>query len=264
MTCFDPFNVTLCGRQLVEASAGTGKTHAITIIYLRAVIELGLLPSQLLVVTFTRAATAELKERTRRRLREVQLALTNDHRVDDAALQDYLSHLKNHSEAVHHLNRALAGIDEAGIFTIHGFCQRLLEQHAFESRTRFELELLESLDDLREEVLNDALISELGQAIPAVIRRFTTQAGVLRLAQLVRAIHARPDLRILPEDLTVRPVIEAIEAFRQAQAQACRNFDPVGISQLLTNDLGLNRGKVSIKHLPNKTGANCQNVGTRR
>ncbi len=252
MTGFDPFSLSLCDKQLIEASAGTGKTHTITTIYLRAVIELGLLPKQLLVVTFTRAATAELKERIRWSLRGVQLALARPHRITDAALQNYLSQLDDRPLALRHLNRALEGIDEAAIFTIHGFCQRLLEQNAFESRTRFDMELLESLDELRDEVHNDALISELGQAIPAVLRRFATQAGVLRSAQLVTAIHARPDLRFLPDVSKHRPITEAIETFQNAQEQARRCFDSVGIRQLLTNHPGLNRTKVAIRHLPAK------------
>ncbi|HEY5959939.1 MAG TPA: UvrD-helicase domain-containing protein, partial [Polyangiaceae bacterium] len=72
MKALDVLSVPLTGIHLVEASAGTGKTHAITTLYLRAVVELGLLPEQILVVTFTRAATAELRERIRHRLRSAR------------------------------------------------------------------------------------------------------------------------------------------------------------------------------------------------
>ncbi len=66
----DVFEVPLKGISLVEASAGTGKTYNITSLYVRAVLELDLEPSQILVMTFTEAATAELKYRLRSRLRE--------------------------------------------------------------------------------------------------------------------------------------------------------------------------------------------------
>jgi exodeoxyribonuclease V beta subunit len=65
---FDPVRVPLSGKTLVEASAGTGKTHAITTLFLRLVVEQERLPSEILVVTFTEAATAELRGRIRRAL----------------------------------------------------------------------------------------------------------------------------------------------------------------------------------------------------
>ena len=65
---FDPVGIELKGTALVEASAGTGKTHAITLLVVRLVLEAGLEPSQILVMTFTEAATAELRVRIRRQL----------------------------------------------------------------------------------------------------------------------------------------------------------------------------------------------------
>jgi exodeoxyribonuclease V beta subunit len=252
LTHLQPYRLSLTGKHLVEASAGTGKTHAITSIVLKAVIELGLLPSQVLVVTFTRAATAELKSRIRRRLRLAERALAHGAPTDDSSLQDYLSHLADRTRAHRHLSRALDAIDEAAIFTIHGFCQRILEQCAFESKARFELELLESLEDLREEALNDALVSELVRAHPAVVRRFNSRAGAQRTAQLLQAICRRPELRVLPDIALTRPIDDSIARFRQAQAQARSVFDRDAICQLLARDTGLNRKKVSIKHLPNQ------------
>lgn len=252
MTHANPFALALRGTHLIEASAGTGKTHAITAIYLRAVVEQGLVPSQLLVVTFTRAATAELKERILLLLRSAHRALVDDTGDGDLAVQAYLSRLSNRPLAAQRVRQALEGIDEAAIYTIHGFCQRILEQHAFESQTRFDIELLESLDDLREEVLNDVLISELRQAFPSVVRRFTTQAGAERAAQLVHSFHTRPNLRILPEASTARPLATALEQFRQAQEQARRAFDPGSISRKLSTHSALNRNKVSIRHLSAK------------
>jgi exodeoxyribonuclease V beta subunit len=168
------------------------------------------------------------------------------------ALQDYLLQLHDRQRAVRHLNLALEGIDEATIFTIHGFCQRITEQHALLSHTRFETELLESLDDLREETLNDALVSELASALPAVLRRFTSRASMLRSAHLVQALHARPGLRILPDVSAQRPVTEAVERFCQAQERARLHFDWDRITQVLSADPGLNRNRVSPRHLPAK------------
>ena len=227
MNQLDSFRVELSGIHLVEASAGTGKTHAITTLYLRAIIERGLLPSQLLVVTFTRAATSEIKNRIRSRLRSAMLALTVGSELTDRALGTYLAELRSPKQAIFRLSRDLQSIDDADIYTIHGFCQRVLEQHAFESRTRFDQTLLESLDDLRDEALNDSLIAELSRCHPAVLRRFLSDGGPMRSAALLRARATRPLLKIVPEPARASLLDETVAEFREAQAQARRNYDPV-------------------------------------
>ncbi|HOI17622.1 MAG TPA: UvrD-helicase domain-containing protein, partial [Geobacteraceae bacterium] len=60
---YDNLAIELAGDNLIEASAGTGKTYAIACLYLRLVVEEGLLPENILVVTFTEAATKELRGR---------------------------------------------------------------------------------------------------------------------------------------------------------------------------------------------------------
>ena len=121
---FDPRTIPLGGTTFIEASAGTGKTHALATVYLRLLIEQGLRPAEILVVTFTKAATAELRDRIRQRIRE-----TLDDTPDDATAAT--------------LRRALRDFDEAAIFTIHGFCQRTLQENAFESGLGFAPELVE-------------------------------------------------------------------------------------------------------------------------
>ena len=81
----NPFNhltSALSGQQLIESSAGTGKTYTITCLYIRLLLELALPVREILVVTFTEAATAELKKRIREKIREALEVLdgtsTND------------------------------------------------------------------------------------------------------------------------------------------------------------------------------------------
>ncbi|MCJ7617357.1 MAG: UvrD-helicase domain-containing protein, partial [Desulfobacterales bacterium] len=74
MNKFDLQSVPLSGINLIEASAGTGKTSSITGLFLRLILEKGLLVDQILVVTFTKAATAELKERIRNKLLQAKEA----------------------------------------------------------------------------------------------------------------------------------------------------------------------------------------------
>jgi exodeoxyribonuclease V beta subunit len=246
----DPFTVSLSGVHLVEASAGTGKTHAITSLYLRAVIERDLLPSQLLVVTFTRAAAAEIRSRIRARLHVALEALSSSRAPDDAALGAYLAGLADVDKAMRALRRALDGIDEAALFTIHGFCQRVLEHHAFDSQMRFDVTLLESLDSLRDEAINDGLVQELATANPAVLRRFVSNAGAARTAQLVHSLAARPDLGIAPQEPMPTRLDQAIAAFRQAQEVARHHYEAQRILDILSTAPGLNRAKVAPKRLP--------------
>lgn len=149
------------GRTLVEASAGTGKTFAIAGLVLRLVLEgdwlaasPGGLPDlrRLLVVTFTKAATEELRTRIRRALR-VALAVARDESIpetsplaSDLPLVHPLRPLLERPEAEDRLLAALDRVDEAGVFTIHSFCQRVLKQAAFESGTPFEMEFVEDSD----------------------------------------------------------------------------------------------------------------------
>ncbi len=121
---------------LVEASAGTGKTHAITTHFVRALLEQKLSPSQILVVTYTKAATAELRVRTRTRVAQALEALdTLDHAPNaqrdlelDAILTKAVAE-EGKRDARARLRRALSEVDQARILTIHGFCQRLLQDY---------------------------------------------------------------------------------------------------------------------------------------
>ncbi len=123
---FDIITARLKGRHLVEASAGTGKTFAIAGIYLRLVAELGYSPSEILVVTFTDAATQELKIRVRQRLR--QALDDNPNTGDDPVFDAILS--KNTDRAIANIKRAIANFDQARIYTIHAFSQRAKEEMA--------------------------------------------------------------------------------------------------------------------------------------
>lgn len=130
------------GVRLLEANAGTGKTYAISGLVCRFVVEEGLDISKILVVTFTEAATEELKDRVRKYLQSI-LASLQCERATDTLSEVYLKLPANHRDrAIRRLKKAIALFDEAAIFTIHGFCQRVLNQYAFESNHMFEPELL--------------------------------------------------------------------------------------------------------------------------
>jgi exodeoxyribonuclease V beta subunit len=154
---FDPVNTDLLkGVNLIEASAGTGKTYAIAMLVLRFMVEQGIAIEKLLVVTFTKAATEELKERVRSRLTEAKRALDDPIENIDANIIAWLANLDLAPELVkQRLQLALLDIDQAGIFTIHGFCQRVLREHALESGQLFDAELTGDLAAIKQACADD-------------------------------------------------------------------------------------------------------------
>ena len=148
----DPAAFPLYGHCLIEASAGTGKTYTISNLYLRLITGHGdksnkavreLMPDAILAITFTKAATRELKQRIRQRIHQAQQAFSGESVSDDEFIQQLLEELPDHKAVAERLLAAERQMDEAAIFTIHGFCQRMLNQHAFESGTPFNLSLTE-------------------------------------------------------------------------------------------------------------------------
>lgn len=118
----------LFGPHLLEASAGTGKTFAMEHVFVRLVLA-NIPLEEILAVTFTRAATRELKERIRTNL-EKALAMCSG---EEASSWEYLAPFMGLEEAILLLTQALKGFDRCQIFTIHGFCYRMLQEFAFEA-----------------------------------------------------------------------------------------------------------------------------------
>ena len=171
----DALTFPLHGSRLIEASAGTGKTFTLALLYVRLVLGHGapgtahprpLLPEEILVVTFTKAATKELRERIRARLVEAAALFseTPDATMTTApasadrdpllALRDSTAP-KDWPACALRLRQAADAMDEAAIFTIHGWCQRMLQEHAFATRGLFERELTPDQADLFAELLRD-------------------------------------------------------------------------------------------------------------
>ncbi|WP_052063308.1 UvrD-helicase domain-containing protein [Nitrincola sp. A-D6] len=146
----DPLSFPLQGKALIEASAGTGKTFTLALLYLRLVIQHGgdqayrrpLLPPEILVVTFTNAATAELRERIRARLVEAAGVFQGE-ASDDTLLQALMQQLPadQHLRAARQLTLAAQWMDESAISTIHAWCYRMLKEHAFDSGSAFDPQL---------------------------------------------------------------------------------------------------------------------------
>jgi exodeoxyribonuclease V beta subunit len=156
----DVFDCPLVGVNLIEASAGTGKTWTICGMYLRLLLERQFTVQQILVVTFTNAATAELRERIRARILDL-LGFLNGTTLGETdpfiprLSGDLLQRGLSRQDLTARLELALSSFDEAAIFTIHGFCQRALADNPFAAGLPMRTELVESDQDLVMEAVYD-------------------------------------------------------------------------------------------------------------
>ena len=203
------------GPILIEASAGTGKTYTIAGLVLRLLLERSELTiDRILVTTFTELATAELRGRIRDLLHRALDAFQTGESDDDLIAAMLRKH-PDHRAAATRLNDALVDFDEAPIYTIHGFCQRVLAERAFETGTLFDAELVTDERELLHEIASDFwrrrfhIGDSLGTLL-ALHGKITPKRLFNDLEELVE----NPTLTILPEDL--RDPNEAAESAREA------------------------------------------------
>lgn len=228
MKPFDLSTAPLEGVSLIEASAGTGKTFTLTGLCLRLIVEQGLHIDQILVVTFTNAATAELKERIRNGLHSAGAAFkTGD--TGDALLADLMHAVPDRDQAVTRIRRALADFDRAAIFTIHGFCQRILQNYAFETGHQFQAELLQDASPLIQETVDDFWRRHFNAA-PEELVTFALKSigGPERLARTL-AYSRYLRIKVIPRGR--KPVLSAIKPWRQAAAEVARLW-PAGREEI--------------------------------
>ncbi|MBO4698892.1 UvrD-helicase domain-containing protein [bacterium] len=144
---FDVLEVKLKGTNLIEAAAGTGKTYSIAIMVLRWILSTDNPIDSVIAVTFTNYATAELKERILNFLEDA-LAFFEAGKCKDETIQQVCREIQGNGQekAIKKLKAAINDFDTASIFTIHGFCQKLIREHAFELGTDFNMKLSEDAD----------------------------------------------------------------------------------------------------------------------
>lgn len=168
-TLHSPLQLPLQGSVLIEASAGTGKTFTIAALYVRFILahlpsitapasrNRPLLPADILVVTFTKAATAELKDRIRARLVQAAAAF----RSTEPLTEPFLAALRAEfaptlwPECAYALQMASEAMDEASVKTIHSWCQSVLREHAFSSGSLFSQQLLTDLTPYKLQAVQD-------------------------------------------------------------------------------------------------------------
>ena len=229
----DPLHLPLKGSHLIEASAGTGKTWTIAALYLRLVLGHGgpdghgrpLTPPEILVMTFTRAATRELSDRIRQRLLEAAQAFRHPGSVKvDALLELLLAAFPDEAQrgqAAWRLALAAESMDEASIHTIDAWCQRTLREHAFDSGSLFDEELV---------------ADEAALLIEAVQDYWRQQCYPLDRQQLEQVMAVWPDVEALHRD--VKDLLaqgasqngcegSLVDRLAQAQAEQDRQRDAI-------------------------------------
>lgn len=255
-----PMTFPLHGTRLIEASAGTGKTFTIASLYLRLLLGHGndnnrhqqqLTVDQILVVTFTEAATAELRDRIRARIHDARLAFSRGV-SHDPVIKPLLNEYQDHKLAATILLQAERQMDEAAIYTIHGFCQRMLTQNAFESGCRFNNEFVTDESQLKKLVVADYWRSSFYHLAPA-------------LAHEVREIWSSPTalLKEIGNSLTGAPVRLSVAAMTESLAQlhqqnivrideikALWREHQADLEPLIANS-GVNKRSYTKKSLPN-------------
>ncbi|MBK9362077.1 MAG: exodeoxyribonuclease V subunit beta [Rubrivivax sp.] len=223
----DVFHDPLEGTTLIEASAGTGKTWNLCALVLRLLLERGLALAQVLVVTFTKAATAELRERIRARLVDVLDGLHGGPMAQDPFVAGLLGALRGRGLAdedmAKRLQVALQTFDEASIFTIHGFCQRALSDTPFAAALPMSTELLADDGELQLQVVNDFWRRRLaGDTLDPALAALLVARGdtPARWAALLKRQVGKPLSRtIWPAD--VPPAADGaalVQAFAEVQA----------------------------------------------
>ena len=251
MKHFDLLQQPLSGRNLIEASAGTGKTYTLAALYLRLLLVKGLAVEEILVVTFTEAATEELRDRIRSRLRQAQRALETGP-GEDSFLAALLQGIDDPALVRQRLADALACFDEAAVFTIHGFCQRTLQEHAFACGTFFDAELVTDQQALLLEIAEDFWRQRVFPASAGFVRHL--QDRRLNPTSLVGLVgrHAQDTrLRVVPaggapspEDAERRLAVSFVRL-----QQGWRQSGPE-VLDLLASDPGLNRRRYSQGRIP--------------
>lgn len=205
MKQFDLETTPLYDVNLIEASAGTGKTFTLAGLYLRLILEHQLNVDEILVVTYTRAATQELRDRLRKKLSEERKLI--------------LDKQPQRTEDLKRLDLAIQSFDEAAIYTIHSFCQQVLKDFAFESGSPFEMDLIGDDRELLLLVTDDfwrrvVVQSDNDFSAFLLAKKQTPEA----LLQSIRQLVGKPYLQIQP-----LPEVDTLKA-KQAASQLFENI----------------------------------------
>ncbi len=255
MNAVSPELISLDAPALVEASAGTGKTYTITTYFVRGILEDDLNPEQILVLTYTKAATAELRARARERI-VATIGLLDAEPGNADVLQgvvDAAVERLGRRQVETTLRTALGEMDRAAILTIHGFCQRLLQDYPLELGVDFDFEVSEDTASIHSELAVDFWTKELYQAPDWLLRALEKETiNVRRLTQLANLARL-PKAEILgpaPSEVDEEALKLWLQYRREAAELWRAHRDEV--LEILLNDQGLDRRHYQRRSVTNR------------
>lgn len=204
MKDFSVREIELSGSSLIQASAGTGKTYSIALLFVRMVLS-GINSDSILTVTFTNAATSELKSRVINFLKNALLYLDDEKSADEnkelfEIINDYKKS-EGFDTVRDRLVSAGRNIDNVQIFTIHGFCKRIISENAFETGMLFNMDITANIDEIVQSAVESFWRREI-QKVPKDILEEISSNGwfsIEKIAGLVKGRRSISDLRILPD-----------------------------------------------------------------
>lgn len=213
---FSIFSAPLTGSHLIDASAGTGKTYTISALFVRLLLEKKLTVNNILVVTYTKAATEDLRTRIREMIRDVLSAL-EEGSSSESFISDLLTIIGESDDGKQRLREALRNFDEAAVFTIHGFCQRMLRENGLESSILFDTELVADTEELLHCIAMDFWRLNINKCSPGFIRYAAKKMEPGSLCNLMKKY--RKDLILLPDidEGWVEEFVEKREGFAQEE-----------------------------------------------
>jgi exodeoxyribonuclease V beta subunit len=240
----------LTGIQLIEASAGTGKTYTIANLYLRHIVA-GREVGQVLVVTFTTAATDELRGRIRARLFETLDLLERGRETGDDFLRALIARIRTQEAeelTIRRLRLAVRAMDEAAVYTIHSFCQRALTEFAFNSGQQFQMEVLTNDQDLWRQAAQDwwrRTGYPLDTARSRLFQDSLTDLTAFR--SLLQPLLGAQQKRLLPDVADLTSVLAGYDAIAAELTKLAPSWEKQGerLSRLLLESKGLSRAKDS-------------------
>ncbi len=219
------------GASLIEASAGTGKTFSIAMLVVRLVVEKAIPIEEILVVTFTNAATEELRDRVRARLVDARAVLLGQvsaktlakdktlrdwsEKLAQGGYQDDQGAVVTTAVALERLAKALADVDQASIYTIHSFCQSVIKAYPLESGQSFKIELTSDISKRKDQVLQDFWrrnFYERSEAeVALLLSQFKTPAELADILSVVK----HPDIRVEPAVMPLNELLIAMLPVKQ-------------------------------------------------
>lgn len=229
MPTFDSLSQSLDGAHSIEASAGTGKTYSITVLWLRLIVEKELSVDEILVSTFTRAATGELSERLLTALRrcitvahQLEAGINPTDGFEKTIIQRYCAADPDKLKSlILRLANALSSFDLAPISTMHAFSQSLITRHALEIGCDPSLSLAPDCEDILQELLNDTTMILADQP----------ELKLDRLRAVSRAVAKKPSAKLLlgdpkqPSAIVANAIRESLEV--RKSAAGVRSFDDI-------------------------------------